>query len=193
MAEHALIDAVARRDTQAARKLISAGFDVDLRDPDQGWSALNHAAGKGQLDMITLLVEAGADIVSTGRDNRTPYDIAIAAGHVTAARYLASRMQALGIETRQRAYCRAYRMGDLQAFDQLSGVALTMSAETVAFLHHDHTVTESMFHGQNVIAIDVTPAWRAFCKQTLGFDVPDDFEIVPAARLQAPQNESVFD
>ncbi|MHA6323674.1 ankyrin repeat domain-containing protein [Roseivivax sp. CAU 1753] len=190
MDEIALIDAVRRGDIVSAKDLIAAGHDVDARDPDHGWSALNYAAGTGRMDMTTLLVEAGADIVSKGRDNRTPYDIALAAEHLAVARYLALRAQASGHEPRQRGYCRAYRMRDLQAFDQLIGDAATLNAETVVFLHQDHTVTKSMFHGEDVIPIEVTREWRDFCAQRLAFSAPSDFEMVPQTRLPAHQSVS---
>ena len=50
----------------------------------------------------------------------------------------------------------------------------------------DLTVTQSMFHNENVIMGTVTPQWRAFCTTELGFKVPDDFDLMPAKTASDP-------
>eukprot|EP00039_Didymoeca_costata_P001014 m.48841 g.48841 ORF g.48841 m.48841 type:complete len:127 (-) comp10588_c0_seq1:200-580(-) len=49
-----LIDAVASNDKPRCRKLIERGEDVN--------EALHYAIGRGRLDIVNLLIEAGADL-----------------------------------------------------------------------------------------------------------------------------------
>ena len=42
------------------------------------------------------------------------------------------------------------------------------------YVHQDLTVTRSMWHGEDVLLNEVTPAWRAFCETTLRFEIPED-------------------
>src|SRR5262245_63686938 len=82
-----LIDAVKAVDSGEVQRLIGAGADVNQQD-DQGWTPLNFAAGKGELSLVRTLVENGADLFKVGRDRRTPYEIALAAGRVSVVKYL---------------------------------------------------------------------------------------------------------
>lgn len=59
-----------------------------------------------------------------------------------------------------------------------AGAAAELSDEDVVFIHQDFTVTESMWHGENVIFDRVTPEWKEFCTQVLGFKVPDDLDLI---------------
>ncbi|MFD0385167.1 hypothetical protein ACFQ2B_31805 [Streptomyces stramineus] len=47
------------------------------------------------------------------------------------------------------------------------------------YLHHDLTVTRSLWHGEDVVFDAVTPEWERFCRETLAFAVPDDFDLMP--------------
>ena len=198
MSEVALIEAVKAGDLQKADAAVAAGADVNAPGPEQQWTALNYAAGKGDLALVDLLVQRGADVFRTGRDNRTPYQIAVAAGHAAVARRLAAAEAAAGgdtgrISSRQsetRPYCKAYHLKDLRRFAAWSESRTNWKAgaddpsgfadEDVVFLHQDLTVTQSMFHNENVIMGTVTPQWKAFCATELGFKVPDDFDLMPA-------------
>jgi len=200
LSEVALIEAVKAGDLQKAEAAVSAGADVNAPGPEQQWTALNYAAGKGDLALVDLLVQRGADVFRTGRDNRTPYQIAVAAGHAGVARRLAAAEAAAGgdtgrISSRQsetRPYCKAYQLKDLRRFGAWSESRANWKAgadgppasgfadEDVVFLHQDLTVTQSMFHNENVIMGTVTPQWQAFCATELGFKVPDDFDLMPA-------------
>ena len=208
MSDGALIAAVKAGDTQKLEAEIAAGADVNAPGSEQEWTALNFAAGKGDLAMVERLVKAGADVFKTGKDNRTPYKIAVAAGRADVARYLAKAEAAAGGDTARvssresetRPYCRAYQLKDLRRYakwsesrtnwktspDEASNAAF--SDEDVVFLHQDLTVTQSMFHGENVIMGDVTPQWRAFCTDSLGFKVPDDFDLMPKESAAAAGN-----
>jgi hypothetical protein len=109
-------------DSQQVEAALSSGADVNAAGPEQEWPALNYAAGRGDLALVKRLVQAGADIFRTGRDNRTPYQIAVAAGHASVARYLAEAEVAAGGDTKRissrqsetRPYCKAYYLKDLQ-------------------------------------------------------------------------------
>ena len=74
MSDIALIEAVKADDYFQTDKLIKAGADVNQQEA-QGWTPLNFAAGKGNLRLVKLLVENGADVFHAGRDMRTPYKI----------------------------------------------------------------------------------------------------------------------
>jgi ankyrin repeat protein len=69
--DQALIEVVKIGDLGRAESLLTSGADVNQSD-NQGWTPLNFAAGKGDLPMVKLLVERGADPFKVGRDNRTP-------------------------------------------------------------------------------------------------------------------------
>ena len=52
------------------------------------------------------------------------------------------------------------------------------SDDDVVFLHQDFTVTQSMWHNENVIFNQVVPAWEEFCTDVLKFKVPDDLDLI---------------
>jgi hypothetical protein len=193
-----LIQAVKDGDKQKVEAEMATGADVNAPGPEQEWTALNYASGKGDLTMVELLVRGGADVFKRGRDNRTAYQIAVAAGHAAVARYLAAAESSAGGDTQRissrqsetRPYCKAYHLKDLRRFAAWSesranwktgsDTPATFADDDVVFLHQDFTVTHSMFHNENVIMGTVTPQWRAFCATELGFKVPDDFDLMPA-------------
>ena len=204
MSDVALIEAVKAGDLQKTETAVAAGADVNAPGPEQQWTALNYAAGKGDLAMVDLLVQRGADVFRTGRDNSTPYQIAVAAGHAAVPRRLAAAEAAAGGDTRRissrqsetRPYCKAYYLKDLRRFAGWSEsrtnwkasaddrAAAGLADDDVVFLHQDLTVTQSMFHNENVIMGTVTPQWQAFCTTELRFKVPDDFDLI------SPKNAS---
>jgi hypothetical protein len=206
LGNEALIQAVKDGDKQRMEAAMASGADVNAPGPEQEWTALNYASGKGDLAMVELLVRGGADVFKKGRDNRTPYQIAVAAGHAAVARYLAAAESAAGGDTQRissrqsetRPYCKAYYLKDLRRFPTWNESRTnwkTASNETpapsfsdndIVFLHQDLTVTESMFHNENVIMGTVTPQWRDFCTTELGFKVPDDFDLMPATSASGP-------
>ena len=201
MSVEALIDAVKSGDKDKVRTQLASGADVNASGSEQEWTALNFAAGKGDLPMVKLLVEGGADVFKTGRDNRTPYKIAIAAGHAEVARFLAQAEAAAGgdkerissRESETRPYCKAYYLRDLRRFPGWSESRINWKAnkdegdrqltdDDIVFIHQDFTVTQSMFHNENVILQNTTSAWREFCINELRFKVPDDFDLMPIPR-----------
>jgi len=201
-----LIDAVRAAQLSTVTELLAS--DVDVNQPgEQGWTALNWAAGRGDLEMVSLLVQAGADVFKVGRDQRTPYMIALAAGHVEVVKFLRdAEDQAPGEKPprAERRYCKAYHLKDLRQYSgwfeskinwkDKANKSITITSnddqefsdDDIVFMHQDYTVTQSMWHNENVIFNDVTPEWETFSTDVLRFKVPDDIDlIVPAEVVSA--------
>jgi len=197
MEANSLINAAKAGDLSRVESELKSGTPVDVTD-EQGWTALSHAAGKGALDLIKLLVNSGADVFKTGRDNRTPYLIALAAGRADAAKFLRDVENAVDPERAKsirppRPYCKAYHLRDLRAYEAWPAIEARWSSgdsgestgDRIVFLHQDFTVTESMWHNEGVIFDQVSPEWQNFCEQTLGFKVPDDLDLIVSAQQVA--------
>jgi hypothetical protein len=197
----ALIEAAKEGNQETVEKLIDSGADVNQGD-DQGWTPLNFASGKGNLEMVKLLIKKGADPFKVGRDNRTPYMIALAAGRVEVVKYLREVEDATDPEKAksfrpERKYCKAYHLKDLRQYpawsesrinwkekkdakdakeaDQSNG---EFTDDKIVFIHQDFTVTESMWHNENVIYNQVDEPWREFCSDSLAFKVPTDLDLI---------------
>lgn len=186
----------AKADNLAAVKiLIESGGDINQQD-EYGWTALNREAGKGDFETVKLLLDNGADVFNVGRDQRTPYMIALAAGHVGVARLLREAEEKTGdkrISQPDRLYCAAYHLQDLRKFpgwteDDSKAKEPKVNGndpeqglldEDIVFLHQDFTVTKSMWRNEAVIFDKVGQEWVEFCTSTLEFIVPDDLDLVP--------------
>lgn len=174
-----VIEAVKSGDLQAVETLLRGGAHVNQQD-DAGWTPLNWAAGKGDTSMVALLLAHGADVTLTGRDNRTPLMIARAAKRQDVCALLADAERARGVWKDPREtviYCKGYAFRDLRQFEgwpENPEAAASPSDDDIVYVHQDFTVTRSMWHGEDVLLGEVTPAWRAFCETTLQFDVPED-------------------
>lgn len=195
MSDAQIIEAVKAGDVAELKRLAEAGVDINQQD-EQGWTPLIWAAGKGNLPAVELLVEKGADVAKVGRDQRTPYLVALAAGHQGVARFLRDAEEGAGVGSRpERKYCKAYHLSALRQFpgwseenvdwkgrkghSEASGES---SEDSVVFLHQDCIVTKSMWHNENVVFNQVTPEWREFCENTLEFKVPDDLDLIASAK-----------
>jgi hypothetical protein len=191
----AFFDAVKTGDLNAVENHLDAGADPNLLD-EQGWTALNYAAGRGDLAMVKLLLEREADVFKTGRDNRTAHRIALAAGRVDVVNFIREVEEGTDPELAASLrpplqYCKAYSLGDLRRFpgwpeaqthNGSRGPDQTEFADDqVVFIHQDFTVTESMRHGENPIFSQVSDEWREFCAATLKFEVPDELDLIAHA------------
>ena len=178
-----LIDAVRSGDLAAVSARLEAGDDVGARDQD-GWNALDWAAGTGHTPVVSALLAAGADPTAIGPEMRRPYEIAVAAGRLEAAGVLATAEDSVSPDyaemRRWRPYCRAYRLTELTAFPGWDGPEAATDDE-VAFVHDDLTVTRYVWPGEDVLRDRVDEEWAAFCRDELGFRVPTDVELVPGA------------
>ena len=199
MSDLQLIDAVKTGQPAKVEEALNAGTDIHQQD-EQGWTALNWAAGKGNVEIVSLLLNRGADVLQTGRDQRTPYKIALAAKHTDVARLLKKAEQAVNGATADSTYgnyARAYLLGDLRKFGDWreekinwketipadeNGNSSELSDDDVVFLQEDFTVTQLIWPGENVIFNRTTPEWINFCTQELQFKVPDDFDLIASTQ-----------
>jgi ankyrin repeat protein len=188
MSDVRLIEAVKTGDLATVEALLVSGADIHQQD-EQGWTPLNWAAGKGDVAIVESLLRHGADIFTVGRDQRTPYMIALAAARVEVARLLreagGTAAGAKSQSQQPRKYCKAYYLKDLRQFSGWSESLVAkndgsdLADHDVVFLHQDLTVTTSMWHNENVLFNQRTPAWEEFCMAVLQFKVPDDFDLIP--------------
>lgn len=174
-----LFEVVRTGTPQEVRQALAGEVDLSARD-DKGWTALDWAAGRGDEAIVRALVEAGADALAAGEDQRTAYQIALAAGHKEAALVLREAEEdadaARPGDHRWRPYCRAYPLAELRRFP---GWPDGESTDGIAFLHDDLTVTSSMWPGDGVLYDGKSAEWARFCAEELGFRVPDELELVP--------------
>jgi hypothetical protein len=197
MSESQLIEALKTSNRAAIEELIASGTDINQQD-EQGWTPLNWASGKGDLAIVRLFIENGADVTKVGRDLRTPYMIALAAGHAEVVKLLREAEEKVGFSSRrERQYCKAYYLRDLRRFSGWTESKINWQEkqdksdedgtdsdergfvdDDIVFIHQDFTVTQSMWHNENVIFNQVTPAWEEFCAITLKFKVPDDLDLM---------------
>lgn len=191
MSDSDLIEVVKAGEHAAAKTLIEKGADVNQQD-EQGWTPLNFAAGRGDLPIAKLLVDKGAHPFKVGRDNRTPYMIALAAGHVEMVKFLRAVEDETDMEkanpvSPDRKYCKAYHLKQLREFPYFSNgkdekaeqaKEDELADDKVVFIHQDFTVTESVWHNENVIFDQVSESWRDFCATVLGFRVPTDIDLI---------------
>jgi Ankyrin repeats (many copies) len=170
-------------------RLLGEVEDIDAFD-EHGWTLLNWAAGQGALPFVRLLVERGADVFKRGRDNRTPYLIALAAGRTATMSYLAAAERDHGGDVQrrssrqgeQRPYCKAYSLAALRAYPgwlEPSNGPERPSDDEIVFVQQDYSVTRCGYANQDVVFADRSPAWRAFCEGILRFKVPTDLDLVP--------------
>lgn len=197
MSDLKLIEAVKAGNANAVVELLESGADVNQQD-EHGWTPLTWAAGKGDIASLNSLLERGADPVKAGRDERTAYQVALAAGHAEAARLLRDAEANAGVRNgsgEDRPYCKAVALKQARQYPawsesrinwkQLEGDEKpegTLSEDDFVFLHRDLTITQSMWPGENVIFNQVTPEWEKYCRETLKFNPPDDLDLLAISR-----------
>jgi uncharacterized protein len=178
-----VIEAVKAGDLGRLRGVLEQGGDVHERDEHE-WTPLCWAAGRGDAEMVKLLLSRGADVYAVGRDQRSPYLIAVAAGHVDAARILRDEERKGGDASqssgREKAYCRAYYLRQVRGWSGWPQSAKPEDAtdQEIVFIHQDFSVTRSMWHGEDVLLDGTASDWRSFCGDELGFAVPDDLDLI---------------
>ena len=81
LAESPVADAAMNGDLEAVRELLEEGADVNLAQGD-GMTALHWAAEVGDVEMVGMLLDAGAKLEGVTRiGDYTPLHIASEAGH----------------------------------------------------------------------------------------------------------------
>jgi ankyrin repeat protein len=96
---HALLKAAAEGQTQRVRKLLRDGADVDYADPDDGMTALHHAAMSGFEDVVGEIIAAGADVNAMAFELATPIFIAALKARKNVFHVLVDRRASLDIES----------------------------------------------------------------------------------------------
>ena len=196
MSEARLIEAVRSGDRAAVEDIVAGGADLNEQD-ENGWTLLNWAAGRGDVGVVKLLLDKGAEVFKVGRDQRTPYMIALAAGQQEAARLLREAEEAAQGESAnrpERRYCSAYEVRCLREFpgwpkEDARRVAgnnghangdsdAEVPENDIVYLHQDLTVTRLIWHNEDVVFDRVTPEWKEFCVNSLKFKVPDDLDLI---------------
>jgi hypothetical protein len=181
--EKKVIAAAQRGDIEALKGLLAEGANINEQD-EQGWTALHWSAGKGDVDTVKLLLEQQADVTLTGRDNRTAFMVARAAGNQQAAATIAEAEKARGVwkdPRENKPYCKAYYWKDIARYphwpssgSRENGQEQQADADSIVYLHQDFTVTKSVWMGESVIFRNVTPEWVRFCESELKFAIPAD-------------------
>ena len=65
---------------QGIKEVLAAGSDLNKVDPD-GWTPLMFAANLGNLEIVQILIDSGADLVYENLDGNNALSIATAAQH----------------------------------------------------------------------------------------------------------------
>lgn len=192
MSDLQLIAAAATEGVVTVKELIESDSDINQQD-EQGWTLLSLSAAKGDAALVSQLLGKGADVFRTGLDQRTPYMIALAAGHIdiaTSLKKAMDRSEADDPNVKAAQYCRAYSLKELREFsgwsengfkprdkneitDNAAGEHQRLSDSDVVFLHQDLSVTASMWYGENIIFNQATPAWTKFTSSHLKFCAPE--------------------
>lgn len=189
--ESKLIETVKVGDAKDIENLIAEGQDIEQTD-DYGWTALNWAAGKGDVRIIQKLLEIALNIANTGKDKRTAYKIALAAAHVECAEILqnAEKKAGLEIESKKQPYCKAYPVVAFRTFPNWIEGQTDIEKDAVVFLHQDLTVTTTVWHGKNIVFAQLSPEWERFCREELVFFVPTELNVAAAFAARKTTNSS---
>jgi hypothetical protein len=194
MAMDKLLESIRANDIRGAETALAEGVSVDGRD-EHGWTPLCWAAGVGNVALLRMLLAHGADPCASAADQRTPYLIALAAGHRDAAVLLTEEESRRGAESgarssragQERPYCRAYPIAALERFPGWSPRDDVQRAaeepghprdDDIVFLHRDFTVSRSIWAGESVIFDAVDDEWRLFCQRELEFRPPGDLDLL---------------
>jgi hypothetical protein len=73
-------------------------------------------------------------------------------------------------------YYRAYSIARLRRFAGWAEVGAAYGTEPpeICYLRDDLRLVDEPFDDADVIVAEVSPEWRAFCREDLEFSVPDD-------------------
>jgi hypothetical protein len=80
--------AIAKGDYANALKMIEQGTDIEAKDPGAGASPLHYAVMKGEMPLVGLLLQRGADVNSRTKSGTSPLHTAVLYGRREVAEYL---------------------------------------------------------------------------------------------------------
>jgi ankyrin repeat protein len=83
-----MIRAVRAGDMEELKSMLAKGYDVDLRNKLTGVTSLHMAATVNNVDMIEVLLEAGAEIDAKTKEGLTPLHLATGTNRVEAVKLL---------------------------------------------------------------------------------------------------------
>lgn len=119
------------------RTLLSAGAsaDADERGPrkETGWTPLQYAAVGGHVEIIRIMLAAGADVHATNEDGASAACVAAAYGHVDACNHLLDAMHDDGHHAGLLAMQAAVRDGRIDVCDALLRRGVQVRAECLCF------------------------------------------------------------
>lgn len=191
MRNTALMEAVKQADVARVRELLKDGHDVNEQGEEQQWPALLCAAGQGDVSLIQCLLDGGADVWGVGRDGRTAYQVALAAGHADAVRLLAEAEEQAGGDVQRissrawetRSFCKCFPLRNLRRYSGWTENLADLDEESLVFVHQDYSVTKSIWHGEDVVFHAGDEAWKDFCTAELRFAVPHDLDLLPSSGM----------
>ena len=116
--ELSLPSAIARGDYASALKMIEGGADIEAKDPGAGATALHYAVMKGEMPLVGLLVQRGADVNSRTKSGTTPLHTAVLYGRYEIAEYLLDKGS--DIDARSSSGATALSLADAARFERIS-------------------------------------------------------------------------
>ena len=127
-----LLLAMERQRYEIARQFILSGTDVNYQYPfsssySDGMSPLMHASRSGNLQMVQLLLDRGADINARNKDGNTAYSLAEVNGYAQVSAFLLERGAV------ENTYTPVQAQTQTQAQVSSSGIAGLFDAQTAAF------------------------------------------------------------
>ncbi|MDI6448708.1 ankyrin repeat domain-containing protein [Anaerobaca lacustris] len=136
-------------DMAAAKRLMKAGADVNLRD-DLQRIPLHYAAGQGRKEVAELLIANGAEVNATDNDKRTPLHYAIE--HVEVAKVLADHGAGLNTEDRlgETPLRKAVFHGDKEVVDLLIARGAAIDLHLAAYIGRRDKVKELLASGVDI-------------------------------------------
>ena len=86
-----LLSAVRNENIDLMRLLLKAHASLSIKDED-GWTVLHWAvSGKGNMEMVELLVDSGASLTAVTKNGNMPYDMAVTGGNVPIQKFLRAK------------------------------------------------------------------------------------------------------
>ncbi|MCH9651028.1 MAG: hypothetical protein K0U98_22585 [Deltaproteobacteria bacterium] len=90
-----------------------------------------------------------------------------------------------------RKYSKAYYLKDLRAYDGWQEKEREdtdeLTDESIVYLQDNFTVVKDVFNEEDYIFDTVDDSWKTFCKDKLGFEIPEDLRY--AYEETEPANE----